>query len=257
MTLSGILFVCIMLCTANLYAQNTADYIAMADLKAELIFAIKDADREGIRKVINSLEAHTDNKELSQYAHYYLALSWYRLYNYSSDDSGGEKPQYLDRSISHAKEVLEINPDFIEANIILGNAYGVKAEKSLFAGIRFGNKAKNLFEEALKKEPENPRAAMFVAVGTLYKPAFLGGSADKAVEQLLKAELLFEKYRPVNRLYPNWGYSELYAWLGQAYEETGAIDDAIIAYQRALQIHPGFRWVRDKLLPAAQKKVDN
>ena len=248
--------VCIMMHTAT-FAQDAGDNAAFGELKQRLDVAVNDADRNGVRASISEIESFTEHTSFAHYAHYYLAYAWYRLYNFSTDASEKTEPKYLDNSIQHAKKAIDLMPEFAEAHIILGNAYGVKAEKSVFAGIRFGNKAKNLFQKAQKLDPENPRAAMFVGVGTMYKPAVLGGSTKKAIEEFMHAALLFESFMPSNILTPSWGHAELYAWLGQAYEKVGEYEKGVSAYKKALEIRPGYRWVRDKLLPDLENRSSN
>lgn len=246
---------CICLYPILSIAQN--EELNPSDLEGytfQLNEAIKDANREDIRKVIVELESFTSHDSVAHYAHYYLAYAWYRLYNFSTDAAEKTRPDYLDHSIRHAKKAIDSMPGFVEAYVVLGNAYGVKAQKNVIAGVRYGNRAKKLFKKARELDPTNPRAAMFFGVGTLYKPAVLGGSASKAIKEFMEAIHLFEAFMPDNALTPDWGHAELYAWMGQAYEKTGEYEKGIEAYETALTIRPGYRWVRDLLLPNLLEK---
>lgn len=243
----------------NLCAQHksSSDTETFLQLKTILNDAVKTAHRDSIRMAIKGLKEYTGSNSLGYLAHYYLSYAWYRLYNFSVDESEETQPEYLDFSITHAGYSIERKPDFSEALILLGNCYGIKAEKGFFAGIRYGSKAKGLFRQALEIDPSNPRAAMYIGVATLFQPALFGGTTEKAIRQLHDAEKLFQQSENEDPLLPDWGYSELYAWLGQAYDKNGEYDKAIEAYRSALKINPGYRWVRDKLLPDLKEKMSN
>lgn len=245
--------------TIGLFAQTNsrADISTFLHHKTILNEAVKTAHRDSVRMAIKSIQEFKDYDSLAYLAHYYLSYAWYRLYNFSVDESEETQPEYLDFSITHAGHSIERKPDFSEALILLGNCYGIKAEKGFFAGIRYGSKAKGLFRQALEIDPFNPRAAMYVGVATLFQPALFGGTTEKAIRQLHDAEKLFQQSENEDPLLPDWGYSELYAWLGQAYDRNSEYDKAVEAYRSALKINPGYRWVRDKLLPDLKEKMSN
>lgn len=122
------------------------------------------------------------------------------------------------------------------------------------SGMWLGPRADGQMDKALDIGPNNPRVWMLKGIGTMFKPKMFGGGADKAEKELLKAIELFANDHPAAPA-PAWGGAEVYAWLGQAYAAQDKIEDARRAYQKALEVDPGFGWVTYVLLPALDKKA--
>lgn len=119
-------------------------------------------------------------------------------------------------------------------------------------GIRLGRKSTDLMDRALELGPENPRVWLLHGITTIFKPGFAGGGLDRARERLERAVSLFATDHPTPPA-PSWGRAEAYAWLGQVHQRTGDLEAARRAYQEALRLEPGYRWVRDVLLPALDR----
>ncbi|MBC7895919.1 MAG: tetratricopeptide repeat protein [Cytophagaceae bacterium] len=129
---------------------------------------------------------------------------------------------------------------------VLGQLIGIGG---MLSGMRLGPKADNLFDEAMRIDPANPRVFMLRGIGSIYKPKMFGGGSDKAERDLRKALELFATHHPVSPA-PAWGHAEAWAWLGQVLAGEKKVDDARKAYQEALAIDPGYTWVARVLLPA-------
>lgn len=234
--------------------NNTARFI---ELKSLLQDAVKTANRDSVHLALDGFERITVHDSLDYLVQYYLAYGWYQLYSFSTDESFDTKPEFLEMAIAHAESSIAVNDKFPESWIILGNAFGIKADNGLFSAIRYAPKAKNRYEKALALDPTNPRALMYMGVANLYQPGLLGGSTEKAIELLSRSVELFEnKLEKENPLLPDWGHAEAYAWLGLAYEQNDDTDAAKQAYYEALLINPNYRWVRDKLLPELLEKSE-
>ncbi len=119
------------------------------------------------------------------------------------------------------------------------------------AGLRMGARSMRLLDEAVATGPDNPRVWMLKGVADLYRPRLFGGSAEKAEVSLKRALALFVKDAPVSPA-PWWGYAEAYGWLGQVYVKQGRIEEARVAYAKALDLQPGNAWVLELLLPAVR-----
>jgi len=243
------------------YAQNETgnNTAGFSELKTLIQDAVKTANRDSVRLAIEGFERLTVHDSLHYLVQYYLAYGWYQLYSFSTDKSFETRPDFLQKAVEFAEASIAANNQFSEAWIILGNAFGIKADNGFFSAIRYAPKAKNRLEKALELDPSNPRAAMYVGVANLYKPGMLGGSTEKAIEMLIRSVELFEtrKGKKGHALWPNWGHAEAYAWLGLAYEQNDDFESAKEAYYAALFINPNYRWVRDKLLPALLQKTEN
>ena len=69
-----------------------------------------------------------------------------------------------------------------------------------------------------------------------------------ALEHFLAAIELFADDAPEAPL-PAWGHAEAYAWLGQTHAALGQVGEARAAFERALEVEPGYGWVQEVLLP--------
>ncbi len=85
-------------------------------------------------------------------------------------------------AITYAGRAAKLSPDWSDSHLWLGRAYGLKAEKahSLFAA----RKARMEFETAVRLDPNNLLARRNLMEFYLEAPWFLGGSKQKAQEQV-------------------------------------------------------------------------
>ena len=109
--------------------------------------------------------------------------------------------------------------------------------------------------KAMKSEPENPRVYLLAGINAKFTPKMFGGGESKARQFLKKATELFPKYKSPSPLYPDWGYREVYAWLGIIAVDTDTLKLAKIYFEKALEIDPDFSWVKFQLLPALEKSM--
>lgn len=82
-----------------------------------------------------------------------------------------------------------------------------------------------------------------------YTPPAFGGGLQQAIQGFQAAAPGFEAKGTEN----NWPYLQCLAMLGQAQQADGQREAARATYQKALATAPGFRWVRDELLPALEQ----
>ncbi|MBL8981435.1 MAG: tetratricopeptide repeat protein [Gemmatimonadetes bacterium] len=122
----------------------------------------------------------------------------------------------------------------------------------VIAGMRLGGRADDLFAQAIRLGPDNPRVLMLRGISALFKPRMFGGGSDKARADFQRAVDLFPKQAPAPGA-PRWGHAEAWAWLGQAHAAEKDPAAARVAYARAMELHPDYAWVRDQLLPALDK----
>lgn len=122
----------------------------------------------------------------------------------------------------------------------------------VMAGMRLGGRADDLFSQAMRLGPDNPRVLMLRGISALYKPRMFGGGSDKARADFLRAVEHFPNQAPAPGA-PRWGQAEAWAWLGQAHAAEKDLAAARAAYGKAMELQPGYAWVRDQLLPALDK----
>lgn len=182
------------------------------------------------------------------------------LLNRASQGGDGDKDQVkalYENAIVALEEAQKAgdNPEIV-------SLYAAALERSLsvrsaIAAMTLGPKASGLHTKASTAAPDNPRVALLLGTSLMHRPAFAGGSTEKALEQFRKAEALFKT--SVNQAeetswQPRWGRAEVYAWIGQAELKLGHGDAARAAYEEALRIQPEYRWVKYVLLPALERR---
>ena len=120
------------------------------------------------------------------------------------------------------------------------------------SGMTLGPKSSGLLDRAKELEPKNPRVWLIGGMSAMFTPKMFGGGTDKAEQDLRKAVTLFETDRPTAPA-PSWGRVDAYIWLGQALQKEEKPADAKAAYQKALEIQPGNKWVELVLIPSLAK----
>jgi len=182
---------------------------------------------------------------------YYRSLALYRsatLY------TGLKKETEAKRALDEADLLLEqatAKSSTADALALRSSVMGLMIGLSgnPLSGMTLGPKSSGLLDRAKEIEPTNPRVWLISGMSAMFTPKMYGGGTNKAEKDLRKAVALFETDRPVAPA-PSWGRADAYIWLGQALQKEEKIEDARMAYQKALEIQPGNQWVQRVLLPS-------
>jgi tetratricopeptide (TPR) repeat protein len=156
-----------------------------------------------------------------------------------------------DKALEESARVLPWAETLALRAAVVGQKIGFSSNP--LTAMRLGPRSNNLMDKAIAIAPNNPRVILIRGIGSLYKPRLLGGGADKAEKDLLRATVLFSNDHPAAPL-PSWGHAESFAFLGLVYAQTDRVTEARAAYARALEISPGFDWVQRVLLPSLDQK---
>ena len=193
---------------------------------------------------------------LSAWGHYYIALADHNIANLllgSGEESKDQASEHLKAAVEHLKKATRLDPQAAEAYALLSKAYGLQIGlspmKSMFLGPKLGKAA----QKAKQLAPDNPRVVLSAAISDFNTPKMFGGSKEKGLQGLQRATELFAQEEPTDPIQPVWGHSEAYAWLGIAYQDRGELESARAAFEKALEIDPGFGWVKYVLLPELEK----
>ncbi|MBC8216103.1 MAG: tetratricopeptide repeat protein [Candidatus Marinimicrobia bacterium] len=179
---------------------------------------------------------------------YYIAYADDQLVHYYQAKSDKKSAlKYLNNGIDHLNEVIKLNKDFADGYGLLSSLYGEKMGIQPWTGIMYGSRSSTLIRKAIQLEPENPRLYMIQGTSSMFTPEKWGGSKERAKELYLKAAELFKSDNP-SPLMPDWGKSDIYAWLGQLEEKFGNYDQAKAYYEQALVVDPENNWVKHQLM---------
>ncbi len=185
--------------------------------------------------------------------HYYIAYCDQQLGHFVQGKKDKKKAiEYVNNAIEHLNKSIKLNSDFAEGYGLLSSMYGEKIGLQSWTGIVYGSRSSTLMRKALMLEPNNPRLYMIKGISAMFTPEKWGGSKTEAKKLFFKAAELFKNDHPES-IMPDWGDSDVYAWLGQAELSLGDTLSAVIHYEKALEINPKNSWVKFQLIPKVQK----
>jgi tetratricopeptide (TPR) repeat protein len=132
---------------------------------------------------------------------------------------------------------------------LLGFQMGINPAKAM----TLGPKALKQLEKAVSADSTSPAVWIERANSEANMPAFAGGSKEKSTASFREALRLFEADPALS--VSNWRYLNTIVLLGQTLEKLDDYSEARQVYQKALDREPGFRRVRDELLPSVERKL--
>lgn len=204
-------------------------------------------DADALLAARDACVALTGEDAVSLWAFYFAGYADSVLGSITADEE--DAVAYIDHGIAHLRAVLERDEDHGEALALLATMYGQKAQHRSLEALGLAATARRRMERALEVAPENPRVVMLHGVRLLNYPGWLGGDAERGLDRLREAELLYRTWTPPDELAPRWGHADCWTWLGVAHTRRDEPDEARAAFEQALALRPGYAWVEETLLP--------
>jgi tetratricopeptide (TPR) repeat protein len=205
-----------------------------------------------------SLLSHAQyDSRFSALGNYYLGYAAYRRAVVLRQVDKDRAVAYLDTAVSRLQEAISKDNTFAEAYALLASCYGLKISFSPIKGIILGPRSNAALQKAKELSPMNPRVALVSAISTYNTPDLFGGIKEKGLEELKRGVELFDRWRSVDSLQPDWGKDEAWVWIGIAHMDRTETIQAKRSFDRALEINPDNGWVKHVLLPklAAQAEA--
>lgn len=230
-------------------AQNSTALLDSA--RAAIDRAVDSGDERLIRESRAALERIAAVDPKNPWVDHYIGYTFYREAVYRAQRDGKPAGALLKQAQSAFERSIALK-SFPETQALLAAVIGQSIGSNPFKGMINGPKSDKAMDMAIAQGPDNPRVWLLNGIGTLYKPKTFGGGIDKAKAHLLKAAELYKTDRPAAPA-PTWGHAETYAWLGQIALKQHDTTAARQAYARALEIQPGYGWVKLVLLPALDR----
>lgn len=209
------------------------------------------ANRSQWIQVISDMERATDQKTLSwklELAEYYYGMAGFYI---------GIKRKDLAETIIEKGDVLvdgilKEHPTNATAMAFKGSMTAFKISLTRYKVLVLGKESLQWMEKAMKTDPNNVQALADRGNAYVHAPALFGGDPELGIQLFKKSLSLLEKR---NQASGNWFYLNLLVTTGEAYKRIGQLDKARVYYEKALQVEPRFRYVRETLLPALVKKA--
>ncbi len=177
---------------------------------------------------------------------HYLGYALYRLAGPTMETDMDGALAMLAEAQSFLERSIEIEP-IAESHALLSSALGMQMVSEADA-MTLGMQSGIEMGRARALGPRNPRVRLLEGISAFHTPEMWGGGHKAALGHLQAAIELFADDEPETPL-PAWGHAEAHAWLGQTHAALGKTDEARAAYDRALEVAPGYAWVRDVLIP--------
>ena len=156
----------------------------------------------------------------------------------------------LEEAEALMKASTEADPNDAEAHLVLAQVYQARITGTM-SGMRFGRRARETRDRALELAPGDPRVLYLKGVSQLMAPGPFG-NREEARRNLEAAVARFAEGAPEGVFW--WGEPEAHAFLGLSHARENERDEARAAYERALELEPGFDWVREHLLPGLENR---
>lgn len=200
------------------------------------------------RDEIKSALSERGSPESNSYRYALGYVNWRMAYLPAMQDQKERRDELFKEAQATLEELVQDAPNDAEAHALLGSVYGGQIT-GMWKGMRLGPKAGRALERASTLDPDNPRIALQQGISALFTPGMFGGGADKAAAALTEARSLFAS-ESSDKPWPNWGRTDVLAWLGQVMVKQGADEEARALYEEALSLEPDHAWIRSVLLPS-------
>ncbi|MCF8308333.1 MAG: tetratricopeptide repeat protein [Bacteroidales bacterium] len=197
------------------------------------------------RSTLTSIETHYKRQPGNSLLRY-LTISQYGYIGYLLEIEAEDKAEKLLEKAEKNSNNLKKKGFCSEAYTIKAGLTGYRIGLRPYKGPFLGKNNKQYISEALQCDSLNPMAWLEKGNTYYHMPGMFGGSYEKASRYYQKAVALFEQRQ---ESYPRWLYLNTLVWQGKALEAKGKTSKARQAYQKALEVAPGFKWVKEELLP--------
>ncbi len=146
--------------------------------------------------------------------------------------------------------LLKEQPNNATAMAFKGAFTAFKINLNRLKVMSLGKESLHWMEKALTAEPDNVQALADRGNAYVHAPVIFGGDPEQGIQMFRKSLSLLEKR---NQAAGNWFYLHLLVCTADSYKKNDQLDKAKLYYERALQVEPRFRLVRETLLPALYK----
>ena len=195
-----------------------------------------------------------NRKNPSSYNLYSLADSRYGYIGYlMTAERNTEAKLYVNKFEGDIEKLANYPDRKAETEAFRVALLGFRMGLNPIKAVSLGPKALKQLDKAMDAGINNPAVWIEKANSEAHMPSFAGGSKARAAESFRHAISLFEAKK--DDLECNWKYLNTLVLLGKVLEQSNDYKGACEVYRKALLKEASFQWVRDELLPEAEKKL--
>lgn len=197
-------------------------------------------------QVVGEMERSTEPKTLLwklELTEYYYGMVGYYIGAKRNDLAA----PILLKASALVESALREHPGNATAMAFKGSLTAYKISLNRYKVMVLGRESLKWMEKSLNADPENVQALFDRGNAYVHAPALFGGDVEQGILMYRKALSLLEKR---NLTEENWLYLHLLVTTADACKRASHPEKARPYYDRALQVEPRFRLVKDVLLPA-------
>lgn len=171
-------------------------------------------DVASMQQAAGHFERVAAKMENDWYANYYAGLSYTRMSMMAEGLT--TKDEYSEKALQFTKKAKELSPDNSEVIALEGFVYMAQLAADPYTrGQMLSGKVMQIYGEALKLNPQNPRALALMANMKYGTAQFFGSSTDEACGMAKSALPIFETEAKGQSFDPTWGAEMANALIGQ------------------------------------------
>lgn len=148
--------------------------------------------------------------------------------------------EFYESALTHAKIVSQDKLLETEGKILQAAIYMFKMATDMSSAPATYPMVVSLLDEAVKHEPQNPRAQLILGRLKFNTPANFGGGIESALPHFNKAASLFEGKKKSKSKKIDWGYLDALIWAGQSYDKMGNTKEVDRIFNKIFKIAPNF-----------------
>lgn len=199
------------------------------------------SDMVSWKMVVDSLRKET----LDEASQRVLLFAEYGLIgNYLGEERNAEAETELAFFEQRIKRALKMRPQDGELYAFYAASVAFHISLNPFEALFLSRRHTYYLQMANQLSPQKGLPQVEQANSFYFRPTWMGGDKEKAVMTYEKA---FEYYTTHEK--NHWMYFYVGAWLGNVYRMNGEIDKARRLFELLLREAPGFKWVKEDLLP--------
>jgi len=244
----------LLLATALAATAHAAADTTLTSAKQQLSAGVSTSKPDAILLARAAFAAlQNDNPKDARLACWIAVASWRAVPLLQSNDPEQAK-RVCKEGIAAADRAIALDPKLAEAVAIKAGLQGLSVTFNPALGMSLGGEMDESYGRAQGIDAKNPRVALLKAINTMHKPEFVGGGAKRAMPQFEKAIALFDA-DGANANGFDWGRTDARIWAGRCQLKLGDASKAKTYYEQALATDADNVWIRQVLMPAADKAL--
>lgn len=236
-------------------AWAATDPAALAAACRALQEGVNHADAADIQRARAAFVALQADEPSSPVLAYWLALCCWRAEPFVLPTDRDAARRLCRDGITACDRAFALDPRFGEPLALKASIQGLALTFVPDAVMSLGAEMQEEFARATTLEPKNPRIAFLAALIMLHKPANVGGGPNAARATFERARALYDAGDAPGRYGIVWGHDDALLWSGIARSRVGDWVGARAFFRKALVLNPDLRWVRNTLLPEAERHL--